>query len=153
MYLLAAMYDLRYTKSNTDIEDNSKWDSLTSLNQDDLIEGTLDPVEGGNPVQLKLNPQLFDADIDYFMAMKATDERNTVSAKSNVATITRLVPPGQVADLTSEVTTSGDGVSLFFTAPGDDGMVGKGTYILKYVLSNPFLDKIKMNINLFSCYV
>ena len=97
------MYDLRYSKSKTDVEDNSKWDSLTSLNQDDLIEGTLDPVEGGNPVQLKLNPQLFDADIDYFMAMKATDERNTVSAKSNVATITRLVPPGQVADLTSEV--------------------------------------------------
>ena len=126
MYLLAARYDLRYTKSKTDIEDNSKWDSLTSLKQDDLLEGTLDPVEGGSEVKLKLKPQLFDADIDYFMAMKATDERNTVSAKSNVATITRLVPPGQVSDLTSEVTISGDDVSLSFTAPGDDGMIGKG---------------------------
>ena len=128
MYLLAARYDLRYTKSKTDIEDNSKWDSLTSLKQGDLLEGTLDPVEGGSEVKLKLKPQLFDADIDYFMAMKATDERNTVSAKSNVATITRLVPPGQVSDLTSEVTISGDDVSLSFTAPGDDGMVGKGTF-------------------------
>ena len=128
MYLLAARYDLRYTKSKTDIEDNSKWDSLTSLKQDDLLEGTLDPVEGGSEVKLKLKPQLFDADIDYFMAMKATDERNTVSAKSNVATITRLVPPGQVSDLTSEVTISGDVVSLSFTAPGDDGMEGKGTF-------------------------
>ena len=126
MYLLAARYDLRYTKSKTDIEDNSKWDSLTSLKQGDLLEGTLDPVEGGSEVKLKLKPQLFDADIDYFMAMKATDERNTVSAKSNVATITRLVPPGQVSDLTSEVTISGDDVSLSFTAPGDDGMIGKG---------------------------
>ena len=126
MYLLAARYDLRYTKSKTDIEDNSKWDSLTSLKQGDLLEGTLDPVEGGSEVKLKLKPQLFDADIDYFMAMKATDERNTVSAKSNVATITRLVPPAKVADLTSEVTISGDGVSLSFTAPGDDGMIGKG---------------------------
>ena len=128
MYLLAARYDLRYTKSKTDIEDNSKWDSLTSLDQEDLLEGTLDPVDGGSQVKLKLKPQLFDADIDYFMAMKATDERNTVSAKSNIANITRLVPPGKVADLTSEVTTSGDDVSLSFTAPGDDGMVGKGTF-------------------------
>ena len=128
MNLLAARYDLRYTKSKTDVEDNSKWDSLTSLKQDDLLEGTLDPVEGGSEVKLKLKPQLFDADIDtdYFMAMKATDERNTVSAKSNVATITRLVPPGQVSDLTSEDTISGDDVSLSFTAPGDDGMIGKG---------------------------
>ena len=128
MYLLAARYDLRYTKSKTDIEDNSKWDSLTSLDQEDLLEGTLDPVDGGSQVKLKLKPQLFDADIDYFMAMKATDERNTVSAKSNIANITRLVPPGKVADLTSEVTTSGDDVSLSFTAPGDDGMEGKGTF-------------------------
>ena len=130
MYLLAARYDLRYTKSKTDIEDNSKWDSLTSLKQGDLLEGTLDPVEGGSEVKLKLKPQLFDADTDtdYFMAMKATDERNTVSAKSNVATITRLVPPAKVADLTSEVTISGDDVSLSFTAPGDDGMEGKGTF-------------------------
>ena len=119
---------MRYTKIKTDIEDNSKWDSLTSLKQGDLLEGTLDPVEGGSEVKLKLKPQVFDADIDYFMAMKATDERNTVSAKSNVATITRLVPPGKVADLTSEVTNSGDDVSLSFTAPGDDGMVGKGTF-------------------------
>ena len=119
---------MRYTKSKTDIEDNSKWDSLTSLKQEDLLDGTLDPVEGGSEVKLKLKPQLFDADIDYFMAMKATDERNTVSAKSNVATITRLVPPGQVSDLTSEVTISGDDVSLSFTAPGDDGMEGKGTF-------------------------
>ena len=128
MYLLAARYDLRYTKSKTDIEDNSKWDSLTSLKQDDLLEGTLDPIEGGSEVKLKLKPQLFDTDIDYFIAMKAADERNTVSAKSNVANITRLVPPGKVADLTSEVTASGDDVSLSFTAPGDDGMEGKGTF-------------------------
>ena len=128
MYLLAARYDLRYTKSKTDIEDNSKWDSLTSLDQEDLLEGTLDPVDGGSQVKLKLKPQLFDTDIDYFMAMKATDERNTVSAKSNIANITRLVPPGKVADLTSEVTNSGDDVSLSFTAPGDDGMEGKGTF-------------------------
>ena len=128
MYLLAARYDLRYTKSKTDIEDNSKWDSLTSLDQEDLLEGTLDPVDGGSQVKLKLKPQLFDTDIDYFMAMKATDKRNTVSAKSNIANITRLVPPGKVADLTSEVTNSGDDVSLSFTAPGDDGMVGKGMF-------------------------
>ena len=128
MYLLAARYDLRYTKSKTDIEDNSKWDSLTSLKQEDLLDGTLDPVEGGSEVKLKLKPQLFDADIDtdFFMAMKATDERNTVSAKSNVATITRLVPPGKVSDLASIVIYDGNDVRLFFHAPGDDGLIGKG---------------------------
>ena len=120
------MYDLRYSKIKTDVEDSSKWDSLTSLKQGDLLEGTLDPVEGGSEVKLKLKPQLFDADTDYFMAMKAIDERNTVSAKSNVATITRLVPPGKVSDLASIVIYDGNDVRLFFHAPGDDGLIGKG---------------------------
>ena len=121
------MYNLRYSQSQADVEDDSKWDSLTALNQEDLLGGTLTPVDGGTFVQLKVKPELFDADIDYFVAMKAKDERNTISAKSNVASFARLVPPSKVSDLTPEVTNNGNDVSISFTAPGDDGLVGKGT--------------------------
>ena len=120
------MFDLRYSKIQGDVEDDNKWDSLTALKEEDLLEGTLTPVNGGSQVQLKIKTDVFDADTDYYIAMKAKDERNTFSKKSNVASLVRLVPPSQVGDLTSAATNSGDDVSISFTAPGDDGMVGKG---------------------------
>ena len=120
------MYDLRYSQIEEDVEDENKWDSLTSLTQEDLLEGTLTPVDGGSQVQMKIKPNAFDVDIDYYIAMKAKDERNTVSKKSNVASFARLVPPNQVGDLNSAATNNGDDVSISFTAPGDDGSVGKG---------------------------
>ena len=121
------MYDLRYSQSKADVEDDSKWDSLTPIKEQDLLDGTLTPVNGGNQVQLKLKPDHFDADIDYYVAMKAKDERNTISARSNTATFVRLVPPGKVSDLTSTATNNGDDIIISFTAPGDDGSDGKGT--------------------------
>ena len=121
------MYDLRYSQTKADIEDDSKWDSLTQVKQEDLIDGTLTPVDGGNQVQLKIKPDLFDADIDYYIAMKAKDERNTFSARSNTATFVRLVPPGKVSDLESAASDNGHAVFVGFTAPGDDGSHGKGT--------------------------
>ena len=121
------MYDLRYSKTKVDIEDDSKWDSLALVKEEDLLDGMLTPVDGGNHVQLKLKPDHFDADIDYYLAMKAKDERNTISARSNTATFVRLVPPGKVSDLTSTATNNGDDVIISFTAPGDDGSLGTGT--------------------------
>ena len=118
------MYDLRYSKIKTDVEDSSKWDLLTSLNKEDLVEGTLDPVEGGNLVQLKLKPQLFDTDTSYFLAMKASDERNAVSGKSNIVRIARLIPPGTILDL--HVNLESSNITLNFTALGEDDKLGKG---------------------------
>ena len=118
---------MRYSQSKADVEDDSKWDSLTPIKEQDLLDGTLTPVNGGNQVQLKLKPDHFDADIDYYVAMKAKDERNTISARSNTATFVRLVPPGKVSDLTSTATNNGDDIIISFTAPGDDGSDGKGT--------------------------
>ena len=120
------MYDLRYSKNEEDVEDESKWSSLTQLKQEDVLEGSLNPVDGGSKVQFKVKPDVFDADIDYYIAMKAKDERNTFSKKSNVASFVRLVPPGQVGDLSTTATNDGDDVSISFTAPGDDGAFGKG---------------------------
>ena len=122
------MYDLRYSSSKTDIEDDSKWSTLTGLKQEDLIEGTLDPVEGSNEVLLRLQPSLFGGEIQYFVAMKAKDERDTISSKSNVATFERLVRPGTILDLKIQLDSSN--VTLNFTAPGDDGDIGKGTKIV-----------------------
>ena len=119
------MYDLRYSSSKTDIEDDSKWSTLTGLKQEDLIEGTLDPVEGSNEVLLRLQPSLFGGEIQYFVAMKAKDERDTISSKSNVATFERLVRPGTILDLKIQLDSSN--VTLNFTAPGEDGDIGKGT--------------------------
>ena len=118
------MYDLRYSKIKTDVEDSSKWDSLTSLKQEDLIEGTLNPVDGGNLVQLKLKPQLFDTDIYYYLAMKASDERNTISQRSNIITIARLIPPGTIHDL--DVNLESSNITLNFTAQGEDDKLGTG---------------------------
>ena len=122
------MYDLRYSMSKTDIEDDSKWNSLTSLKEEDLIEGTLEPVKGGNKVLLRLQPSLFGGEIEYFLAMKAKDERDTISSTSNVATFERLVRPGTILDLKIQLDSSN--VTLNFTAPGDDGDIGKGTKIV-----------------------
>ena len=122
------MYDLRYSSSKTDIEDDSKWSTLTGLKQEDLIEGTLDPVEGSNEVLLRLQPSLFGGEIQYFVAMKAKDERDTISSKSNVATFERLVRPGTILDLKIQLDSSN--VTLNFTAPGDDGDIGKGRKIV-----------------------
>ena len=121
------MFDLRYSKIQGDVEDDNKWDSLNPVKEEDLLEGTLTPVNGGSQVRLKIKPDVFDTDTDYYIAMKAKDERNTVSKKSNVASFARLVPPSQVGDLTSAATNNGDDVSISFTAPGDDGPVGKGS--------------------------
>ena len=110
------MYDLRYSQSKANVEDDSKWDSLIQVKQEDLIDGTLTPVNGGNQVQLKLKPDHFDADIDYYVAMKAKDERNTISARSNTATFVRLVPPGKVSDLESAASDNGHAVFVGFTA-------------------------------------
>ena len=118
------MYDLRYSKIKADVEDGSKWDLLTSLKKEDLVEGTLDPVEGGNLVQLKLKLQLFDTDIYYYLAMKASDERNTVSQRSNIITIARLIPPGTILDL--DVNLESSNITLNFTAQGEDDKLGTG---------------------------
>ena len=122
------MYDLRYSMSKTDIEDDSKWNTLTALKQEDLIEGTLEPVEGSKEVLLRLQPSLFGGEIAYFVAMKAKDERDTISSKSNVATFERLVRPGAILDLKIQLDSSN--VTLNFTAPGDDGDIGKGIKIV-----------------------
>lgn len=109
---------------------------MTQLKPEDLIQGSLTPVDGGSPVQLKIKPDLFDADTDYFMAMKAKDERNTISGISNVASFVRLVPPNQVTDLTSEATNGGNDVSFSFTAPGDDGQAGTGIVVKVFYKSH-----------------
>ena len=122
----AKQYELKFTKSQSDIENDNQWDSLPSITEQDLLEGTLEPVEGGTKVDLKLNPILFESDTDYFMAMKASDERNSKSIRSNTATFARLIPPSKVEDLIVLVTNNGDQVEMSFTSPGDDEEEGTG---------------------------
>ena len=121
---------MKFTKSKNDIENDSQWDSLESITEQDLLEGTLQPVVGGTPINLKLKTMLFDSDTDYFMAMKASDDRNSKSQRSNIATFARLIPPNKVDDLGVGVTNNGDNVQVSFTAPGDDEQVGTGECVI-----------------------
>ena len=124
--MLAKQYEMKFTKSKSDIEIDNQWDSLETITEQNLLDGTLIPVEGGTKVDLKLNPMLFKSDTDYFMAMKASDERNSKSIRSNIVKFARDIPPNMVQDLSVQVTNNGDIVALAFTAPGDDEEEGTG---------------------------
>ncbi|TPW09649.1 MAG: glycohydrolase, partial [bacterium] len=74
----------------------------------------------------------------YYIAMKTLDEVPNISALSNVATGTTLVPaadstpPGTVTDL-MVISATYLGVTLHWTAPGDDGFSGTATsYDVRY---------------------
>lgn len=74
----------------------------------------------------------------YYIAMKTRDEVPNISALSNVATGTTLAPaadttpPGAVDDLLV-VGAADTGVTLHWTAPGDDGFTGTAnSYDLRY---------------------
>ena len=126
-YLLAKQYVFKYSKDQKDIENDFLWDSLTELTEEDLVEGSLKPVAGGTNVKLKLKPSLFEIDTDYYLAMKASDERNSVSERSTIAKFGRLIPPNKVNDFSVQVSNVGSNVLISFTAPGDDESVGTGT--------------------------
>ena len=63
----------------------------------------------------------------YYVAMRAFDDKQG-SDISNLVSF-GIIPPGQVGDLTSKATNDGHDISVSFTAPGDDGMIGKGKII------------------------
>ena len=133
---LAKQYVLKYTTSKNDIENEFLWESLTEISEQDLVEGSLTPVAGGTNVKLKLKPSLFETDTDYFMAMKASDERNSISERSTIASFGRLIPPNKVDDFSVQVSNVGSNVQVSFTAPGDDGNVGTGN--LNFLINNKY---------------
>eukprot|EP00093_Oithona_nana_P005195 05195.XXX_136415_136791_1 [CDS] Oithona nana genome sequencing. len=60
----------------------------------------------------------------YYIALKAYDERNAQSPLSNIAHFGKFMKPGQVTDL-QFISQSPSNLTLNFTAPGEDGVLGK----------------------------
>ena len=121
----ADRYEIRYDTNFSMITEETEWNNLELIEATDLVSGDLTPVNAGETVTLLVNMSAFGQnDLLYYVAMRAFDAKQG-SEISNLVSF-GIVPPGQVSDLTSEVTISGDDVSLSFTAPGDDGMIGKG---------------------------
>ncbi len=72
--------------------------------------------------------------VPYYFALETLDEAGNVSGLSNVveAETGDLTPPGRVADLHTENPTP-HAVTLAFTAPGDNGNLGRAAaYLVRY---------------------
>ena len=94
----------------------------------DLVSGNLNPINAGETVSIIVKMSAFgENDELYYVAMRAFDEKPQGSEISNIVSF-GIIPPGQVADLTSKATNDGNDVTVSFTAPGDDGMIGKGRF-------------------------
>jgi hypothetical protein len=125
----AGTYDLRIA---TFLITPQNWDQTTSL------LGVPAPAAAGNQESVAvigLWPQAH-----YYFAIKTADEVPNWSGLSNVASSTTLAPPdvtppSAIADLVVE-DVAADMVSLIWTAPGDDGMVGVASaYDIRYSTS------------------
>ena len=91
----------------------------------DLVSGDLTPVNASETVSIIVKMSAFgENDQLYYVAMRGFDAKQG-SEISNLVSF-GIIPPGQVPDFTSEVVNDGNDVSISFTAPGDDGMIGKG---------------------------
>jgi len=120
----AAIYDIRYSAS---MITESNWDSVTQV--------------VGEPVpQLAGSPEIFTVQglqpgTAYYFAIKAADEVANWSSMSNVVCDTtqqESVPPATVADL-GAIDSTGNSVTLVWTAPGDDGTHGQASqYDIRY---------------------
>lgn len=122
----ASAYDLRFA---TLLITPQNWDQATSL------LGMPAPAIAGNQESVTvigLWPQA-----QYYFAIKTADEVPNWSELSNVVSSTTLVPPdvtppSAIVDLAVEEVAA-DMVSLIWTAPGDDGLIGiASAYDLRY---------------------
>ena len=121
----ADRYEIRYDTNFSMITEETEWNNLELIEATDLVSGDLTPVNAGETVTLLVNMSAFGQnDLLYYVAMRGFDVKQG-SEISNLVSF-GIVPPGQVSDLTAIVIYDGDDVSLSFTAPGDDGMIGKG---------------------------
>jgi hypothetical protein len=119
----ATQYDIR---SSTALITTSNWASATP------VPGIPVPLVGGS-IQSFTVEGLLQGTVYYF-ALKAKDEQENESDLSNVVSSSTLdvIPPEAITDLTA-VSSTGNSVSLRWTAPGDDGSTGlAAAYDVRY---------------------
>ena len=104
--------------------DDNLWDTLKAIKAEDLAQGTLSPVTGGQKVTFQVKKDIFDQDNYVYIAVKAIDNVNLAGSISTISKLqTDVISPGKVTDLKTELL---DDVQISFAAPGDDFGVGTG---------------------------
>ena len=83
--LLVSRFELRFSEDYETIKTN--WTGATIIDEDELIDGTLNPVDPGTVVEVQLNETVFEKDTTYYFAIKAFDEIDQASNLSNNATL------------------------------------------------------------------
>jgi Tol biopolymer transport system component len=122
----AAEYDLRYSLTTISAE---TWDGATR------VEDVPAPKDAGSSETFTVTG-LEDGQT-YSFALKTADESHNWSVLSNVASalVVDYMPPGQVTDL-AVWALSAQGVTVGWTAPGNNGMLGRAVeYDLRYALT------------------
>lgn len=129
----AVIYDLRYSTSN--ILTAADWDNATQL------VGEPTPQLAGSWEVYTVSG--LTASTPYYFAMKSRDSAPNESAISNIVAasttaipaVADTTPPAAVSDL-AVMTSSGDSVTLRWSAPGDDGLNGQASvYDVRYAFS------------------
>ena len=116
----ASEYDIRYSTSTIN---GSNWDAATQ------ITGEPSPSPAGTPETLTV--ENLSAATTYYFAIKTADEVPNWSDLSNIAsglTENDQTPPAAINDLQAEEGPVNGSISLSWTAPGDDGLMGTATY-------------------------
>ena len=78
-------FELRFSNDFKTIMTN--WTGATMVNEANLIDGTLEPVDPGTVVEVQLNETVFEKGITYYFGIKAFDKIDQVSQLSNNATL------------------------------------------------------------------
>ena len=74
----ATSYEIRYTNNVTDFSDLDLWYNLTSITDEDVVSGSLEPLEAGEVVTFSVPKDLFLEHDVYYLSMRALDENNQV---------------------------------------------------------------------------
>jgi chitodextrinase len=121
----ASVCDVRYSTSPIT---EGNWASATQLTGEPV------PNPAGTPESLTVTG-LAEA-TTYYFAIKTADERDNWSAISNIASNTTSLdttPPSSINDLSALPGVNDGEINLSWTAPGDDGMVGRAiAYEIRY---------------------
>lgn len=120
----ASQYDVRYST-----------DSITAANFNAATQATGEPTPKPAGQNESFTVTGLNQGTKYFFAVKVADEIPNWSGISNVVSRSTVdqTPPAPIQDLSAETGIESGEINLTWTAPGDDGTLGRATeYILKF---------------------
>ena len=78
-------FEIRFSNSSEGLTSN--WDDSSLINNNDIISGSLDPIEPGMEFEVQLNKSIFVEDLTYYFGVKAFDKIKQFGELSNNATL------------------------------------------------------------------